>query len=322
MLILNASEIEDLLSLEDCIRAARTLFVDLAAGAYFNPVRQRFSPTASTNWMTLMPALRQTGLRRWCLKQMVVTPGNAARGLDPLQGVVIVHDGDDGQPLAVLHVGALTSVRTAAVSAMATQALARPDPRIIAVLGTGVQGRAHVRALQILYPSAQIRVWGRDPKRGTTLAQELNASAFETAQAAITGADVVCTCTAALQPLVRREWFKPGCHLNAVGASTRQARELDGETIAAASLFVDIREAALSESGDILGALRDGAITPEHIRAELGEVLSAGHPGRTSDQEFTVYKSLGFAALDLMAAELVIDKALSLGRGVSVDWRA
>jgi ornithine cyclodeaminase/alanine dehydrogenase-like protein (mu-crystallin family) len=321
MLVLNARDIEELLPIADCIEAAHTLFIDLARGGYFNPLRQRFSPPESSNWMTVMPALRLTGRRLWCLKQMVVTPTNSTRGIDPLQGAVLVHDGDDGRLLAVLQVASLTSIRTAAVTAVATRTLARPNPRIIAVLGTGVQGRAHIQAMRHLYPATEIRLWGRDRLRCEALAASVGAQPSPTAEAAMVGADIVCTVTGALQPFVRREWFGAGCHLNAVGSSTRAAREIDSATIAAASLFVDMREAALGESGDILGAMREGAMTPEHIRAELGEVLIGKHPGRTSEREFTLYKSLGFAALDLMAAELVIGRALAHGRGAEVDWQ-
>ena len=320
MLVLNEQAVRASLTMADCIVAIRRVFVDMAHGGYFNPLRQRARPDGNPNWITLMPVMRIAEPRLWALKEMAVTPANAARGLDPIQGAVLLHDGADGCLLAVVHAAALTAMRTAAVSAVATRALAQADARTVAILGTGVQGRAHIEAIRQVLPGARIVLWGRDRERAQLLAAETRCDVAASIEAAIRGADVVCTTTAAQQPITRPEWFAPGCHLNAVGSSTPAAREIDAATIARAALFVDRREAALAESGDILGALREQAITPAHIRADLGEVLSGQQPGRRTPEEFTMYKALGFAALDLAAAELAVGCARQCGQGIEVDW--
>jgi ornithine cyclodeaminase len=320
MRVLNEADVRALLPMADCIEAMARMFVEIARGGWHNPLRSRTRPEGSANWMTLMPVLRTGGRRLWGLKEMAVSPDNPARGLDPIQGAVLLHDGEDGRLLGIVHAPALTALRTAAVSALATRTLARAGAATVAVIGAGVQGRMHIEAMRSVLPGARIRLWGRSPDKGRALAAQAGAEFVPSIETAIRGADVVCTVTAALEPVVRREWFGPGCHLNAVGSSTPAARELDGATLAAAALFVDRREAALAESGDVLGALKEGAITPDHIRAELGEVLAGLRPGRRDAGEFTLYKSLGFAAQDLAAAELALERAARAGRGTEIAW--
>ncbi len=320
MRILNESDVIACLPMADCIEAMQRVFTDMAQGGYFNPLRQRARPDGHPGWITMMPVLRLTAPRLWALKEMAVHPANTGAGLDPIQGAVLLHDGEDGRLQGVVHAAALTAIRTAAVSAVATRALARPDAAVVAIIGSGVQGRAHIEAMRCVLPHARLLLWGRDQHRATNLAAECGIEAVASIEAAIRAADVVCTTTAALEPVTRAAWFSPGCHLNAVGSSTPAAREIDAATIARARLFVDRREAALAESGDVLGALRDKVITPEHIAAELGEVLTGRKPGRTNTSEFTMYKALGFAALDLGAAELALQRAAQLGRGSEVAW--
>ena len=320
MLVLSETDVRSLLTMTDCIEAMHDVFTGMARGAYFNPLRQRARPDGNPNWITMMPVMRTAAPRLWALKEMAVTPANAALGLDPIQGAVLLHDGDDGRLLAVVHAAALTAIRTAAVSAVATRALARADAQTVAIVGSGVQGRAHIAAMRCVLPQAHMRLWGRNAMSAAQLAADTGCEVMPSIDAAIRGADVVCTVTAALEPVTQADLFAPGSHLNAVGSSTPAAREIDAVTIARASLFVDRREAALAESGDILGALREQAITPAHIRAELGEVLTGMRPGRSHTQELTMYKALGFAALDLAAAELAWRRARERGMGVEVPW--
>lgn len=321
MRVLSRTDVEAVLTMPDCIEAMDAMFRGLARGEFFQPLRQRARPEDGRNWITVMPALRLGGTRLWGVKEMAVTPANAARGLDPIQGAVLLHDGDDGRLLAVLSAPALTAIRTAAVTALATRTLARKDARTVAIVGAGVQGRAHAAALRCVLPDAVIRIWSRTRANAEALAREVGATAAPSIEAALAGADVVCTVTAAAEPVVRREWFAPGCHVNAVGSSAPNTREIDGATFAAASVFVDRRESTVNESGDYLGALREGAISgPDHIRAELGEVLTGARPGRTRADELTLFKSLGLAIEDLVAAELALARARALGRGVECDW--
>lgn len=320
MLILNAKDLERALGMKECIEAMRTAFIEVQRDGYFMPLRSRVRAEQGSNWMTLMPSMRTSAPARWALKQMVVVPANSRVGLDPLQGAVLLHDGNDGRLLAIADVPTLTTIRTAATTALATLTLAPPDVRDIAIIGTGVQGRTHVRAMRAIFPHARIRVWGRSAESAATFAEQAGCKLACSIEEAVHDADVVCTVTASHEPILDHRWLKRGCHLNAIGSSTPAARELDGATLAAARLFVDRRNAALTESGDVLGALREGVITPDHIQAELGEVLEGLHPGRRSSDEFTLYKSLGFGAQDLAAIELALQAASKLGLGTEIDW--
>ncbi len=319
MMVLDARTLRAALPIPECVEAMRQVFIDAAEGGYYAPVRSRVRPAGeSPNGMTLMPTLRLKRPRRWCLKQMVVTPDNSARGLDPLQGLVILHDGDDGRVLAIADAPGLTTLRTAATTALATLTFARGDARTVAIIGTGVQGRTHIEAMRAILPGAQIRLWGRSEQKARELARETQCEPMPTIEQAVRDADVVCTVTAAHDPILRREWLAPGCHVNAVGSSTPAACEIDPALMAASRLFVDRRDAALAESGDVRRALAEGAITEDHIQAELGDVLLGRHAGRTSAEEITLYKSLGFGALDLGAIELALLNASARGLGTVV----
>lgn len=321
MRVLSARDLGSALTPEACVDTVREVFIQMANQRFHTPLRSRVRPSGEgPNGMTLMPSLRLAGPRRWCLKEMVVTPDNSRNGLDPLQGVVILHDGDDGHVLAIADAPELTAIRTAATSALATRTLARSDARVVAILGTGVQGRMHLQAMRAMLPDATLRLWGRSAEQTRRLAAASSAVPVDTIAAAVDGADVICTVTAAVDPILRREWITPGCHINAIGSSTPAACEIDPQLMGAVRLFVDQRSAALAESGDVLRALEAGAMTPDHIVAELGDVLCGHHPGRTSPQETTLYKSLGFGALDLAALELALEHAERLNLGTRIDW--
>lgn len=310
------------LDMKACIEAMRKVFIDVAQGRFYAPVRTRARPEgASPNGMTLMPTLRAAQPRRWCLKEMVVTPSNSAQGLDPLQGVVVLHDGDDGRVLAIADAPQLTALRTAATTALATLTFARRPVRTIAVVGAGAQGRAHLQSMRAILPEAELRLWGRTPEKAARIAAEYGAELMPSIEAAVRGADVVCTVTAAHDPILQAGWIAPGCHINAVGSSTPAACEIEPELMGRARLFVDRRDAALAESGDVRRALEAGTISADSIVAELGDVLSGQAQGRTGSEEVTIYKSLGFGALDLAALEVALNLAESSNAGVAVEWK-
>ena len=292
----------------------------LSRGEYFQPLRMKALPQNASNRMVFMPALRQTGHKLWALKEIVVTPGNSARGLDSHQGAVLLHDGDTGELLAAVHAGAITSIRTAATSAVATRALARKNSNQVAILGTGVQGRAHLEAMRCILPGASFRIWSHTFSNAEAAANSPDAVAATTIEEACDGADIICAVTAASEPILRVGTIPRGCHVNAVGSSIAATRELEGSAMAAGTLFVDRRESTVTESGDYLLALKEGAIGPNHIRAELGDVLLGRHPGRTSADEITIYKSLGLATQDLAAAEFVVRQAKERHIGVETDF--
>jgi ornithine cyclodeaminase/alanine dehydrogenase-like protein (mu-crystallin family) len=306
--------------MEACIDAVAGALASLARGELAQPLRSVIRAADGSGFFGLMPAHRGGGEPVYVLKEIVVLPGNSARGLDPHQGGVLLHDGETGFLTAVLNASPITEIRTAAVSAVATRLLARPDTRRVAVLGSGVQGRSHVEAMRVAVSDPEIVVWSRTREHAEALAAEAGAEVAASAEEAVAGADVVCTATSSPEPIVRREWLAPGTHVNAVGSSIPTTRELDTPTIAAASLFVDRRESTVNESGDYLIPLAAGAIGPEHIEAEIGEVLVGAHPGRTSSDELTVFKSLGLAVEDLAAAELVVRRARETGAGIEVDF--
>jgi len=261
----------------------------------------------------LMPAHRGGDSPLWSLKALTIFPGNSARGLDSHQGFVALFDGETGAPMAFLNAGGITAVRTAAVSGVATRLLAREDVKTLAILGTGTQARSHLEAMRAVRSFDRVLVWSAS---GRSLD---GAESVGSAEEAVREADVLCTTTSLPEPIVRREWLKPGVHINAVGSSIPSTRELDSETVAAAALFVDRRESTLNEAGDFLVPQREGLIGPEHIRAELGELLLGTAPGRGSDDEITLFKSLGLAVEDLAAAEYVLARAEQEDAGTVVS---
>ncbi|HEU0116108.1 MAG TPA: ornithine cyclodeaminase family protein, partial [Thermomicrobiales bacterium] len=212
---------------------------------------------------------------------------------------------ETGEPLASLDGRLVTEVRTAAVSAVATQHLARPDATALAILGAGVQARSHLAALRLVRAFRDVRVWS--PRHAGAFAQEFGVRAAASAEEAVRGADVVVTATTSRTPVLRGEWLEPGSHINAVGAARPDWRELDDEVMRRATIYVDSREAALAESGDIIAG---GAIA-----GELGEVVAGTTPGRTSSAQITLFKSLGLAVEDVATAELLCRKAGLLGNG-------
>ncbi len=221
---------------------------------------------------------------------------------------------------AILDASAVTSVRTAAVSAVATRLLAREDARVLAILGAGVQGRAHLAALPAVRSFEEVRVFSPNREHAVGLAGD-RATVAASAEEAVRGADVVVLATTAREPVVRRDWLAPGTHVNAIGASVAsdRDRELDVETVAASALFCDSRESLRNEAGEYRLAVEQGAISGEnHIRGELGEVLAGSAPGRLDPEELTVFRSLGLAVEDLAAAECAVERARRLGIGTEV----
>jgi ornithine cyclodeaminase len=305
--------------MESCIGAMEDVLAALEREELTMPLRFMVR-SGGEQLMGLMPAHRAGDAPLFSLKEIVVTPGNSARGLDPHQGAVLLHDGETGVLQAVANASAITEIRTAAVSAVATKLLARPDARRVAILGAGVQGHSHAVAMRAVLDDAELRIWSRTPAHAEALALEAHAVVCSTAEEALDGAEVVCTCTSSRDPIVRREWLAPGAHVNSVGSSIPSARELDADVVSAASLFVDRRESTVNESGDYLAAVEEVGIGPDHIRAELGELLVGAHPGRRDEGELTLFKSLGLAVEDLAAAALCVARAQERGLGVEVSF--
>ena len=322
ILVLAGHHVRELLTYRECADVMRAALAELARGQIQQPLRTVVRLRDAAGFMGLMPAYSPGA--GYGLKALVITPGNPAVGKDAHQGGVLLFDVRTGEPLALVNASAVTEIRTAAVSAVATGLLARPGAAELAIIGTGVQGQAHAHAIAATRPLAGIRLAGRDPARAREVAAGLAGqlgvpvSAHDEVPAAVAGAGIVVTATTSPQPVLRREWLSPGAHVNAVGACVPSARELDSATMAEAAIFADSRESVSHEAGDYLLAERDGVVNP--VRAELGELLTGTAPGRAGDDELTVFESLGLAAEDLAAASYLYEKATRLGAGTAADF--
>lgn len=313
-LVLGHAEIARALPMDECIEAMAAVLSADARGEVFQPLRSVAVPPNAEGLMGLMPAHRGGARPLFSLKAVCIFPTNPSRGLDAHQGTVTLFDGETGVPSAILDASAITEVRTAAVSALATRLLAREDARTLCILGAGVQAAAHLRALKLVREFHEVRVYSPTPGHAERLGEAVAATAEEAAR----DADVVVTATNAREPVLERAWLAEGAHVNAVGASQPSSRELDTATVAAAALFCDSRESLEHEAGEYRLAVEEGLIDPSHVSATLGEVAAQLHPGRTSAHELTLFRSLGLGIEDMAAAELAVDNARELGLGTEV----
>ena len=322
IIVLAGHHVRELLPYQECADVMRQALAQLARGEIQQPLRTVVRPKDAAGFIGLMPAYSpQAG---YGLKAICITPGNPAVGKDTHQGGVLLFDVRTGEPLALVNASAVTEIRTAATSAVATGLLADPEAAELAIIGTGVQGQAHAHAIAATRPLTGIRLAGRDLAHAREVAAQLAGqlglpvTAHHDVAGAVAGAGIVVTATTSPQPVLRREWLAPGAHVNAVGACVPQARELDTATMAEAALFADSRESVRNEAGDYLLAAQEGADNP--VRAELGELLTGTAAGRADDDEITVFESLGLAAEDLAAASYLYEKATGLGSGTSADF--
>jgi len=315
--VIDEHEVRRLLPMSECIDVMADALASLARGEVHNPLRFVVRPPGEPSLLGLMPAHRGGGRRLWGLKTVAIFPSNAERGLDLHQGFVALFDGETGETRAILNAGGITAVRTAAVSGVATRVLARDDAATLAILGAGIQAKAHLDAMRAVRDFDRVVVWSRTPGRAAAELDGVEEAA--TAEEAVRAADVLVTATSAPEPIVHRAWLRDGVHVNAVGSSIPTTRELDTATMHDAALFVDRRESTVNEAGDFLFPQREGAIGPEHIRAEIGELLIGTGKGRRSPDEITVFKSLGLAVEDLAAAEYVLARAEAEDAGTVVS---
>jgi ornithine cyclodeaminase/alanine dehydrogenase-like protein (mu-crystallin family) len=333
LLVLSGGAVRSVLGYPLCAETMHACLTARARGEVFQPLRSILKPDGAPGMMGLMPSFQAgTG---YGLKAINITPGNPAAGLDSHQGIVLLSSQETGQPLAVLNASAVTEIRTAAVSAVATEQLAVPGSDVLAVAGSGVQARSHISAIAAIWPLAEVRVAGSGPGRAAAFAAEVAPAALAEAGAAgvrvtacdsvreaVDGAGVVVTATTSATPVLEREWLAPGTHINAVGACLPHTRELDTRTVASAGLFADSRESVLAEAGDYLLAAADGAVGPDHIRAEIGDLLAGLAPdqGRRNATEITVFESLGLAIEDLAAAMAAYQAARQTGTGSWIEF--
>jgi ornithine cyclodeaminase len=308
--------------MDECVDVMAQALATVAKGKAILPLRPMIRLPDSPNIFALMPAYlgepKSVGV-----KVLTVFPVNHGTPIDAHQGAVLLFEADHGRLLAILDATTITAIRTAAVSAVATKLLAREDADELAILGAGTQGRMHLEAMTVVRPVRHVRIWSRTTEHARALAQlardrfELHAEVCSTPAHAVEHASIICTTTASATPVLEGEWLRPGTHINAVGACIPTTRELDTDTVRRARLYVDRRESALAEPGDILVPLREGAIGTDHIVAEIGELLLDGGERlrRRNDEEITLFKSLGLAVEDLAAAHHLYRKAQASGAG-------
>lgn len=308
MLILDADRVRELYRMRDAIDLMAEALRRYSAGQVSQPLRTIVRPPAERGLLGTMPC-HVSGERDagFGLKAMVLKPDNPARGLDLHIGLIMVFDPDTGAPLAVVDANAVTEIRTAAVSAVATDLLADRNADDLAILGSGVQARGHLAAMALVRPPRRVRIWSRTLAHAERLAAWaggwLRAEIVVVAEPAdaVHDANLLCTTMASQDPVVEADWLADGAHLNVVGGSFPDARELTSAAVARCSVFVDSRESAAAESGDLRAPLAEGLIGPDHVRAEIGEVLLGKQPGRRDAREITLFKSLGLAVEDVMS---------------------
>lgn len=326
LLVLNHAEVEQLMPVAACIEVMAEALAALASGQVHQPLRMVVRPPAAAGLMGLMPAYMSGERPAYGLKAVCVFPQNSKIGKDAHQGSVMLFSAETGEMLALMNASAITAIRTAAVSGVATRLLAKEDAGDLAIIGSGVQARSHLAAMAAVRPIRRARVASRAPANAQKFVSEMSPhynfpiEPVESVEAAVRGADIIVTATTAVTPVLHRDWVATGAHLNVVGSSIPTTREVDTATMAAASLFVDRRESTLNEAGDYLFAAREGGIGPDHIKAEIGEVLIGAKPGRMSPAEITLFKSLGLAVEDLASAEYLYRQAQKEGAGTWVEF--
>ncbi|NMH98309.1 ornithine cyclodeaminase family protein [Pseudonocardia acidicola] len=323
MLLLHREQIEDLLDLDELIDALGPAMADLSSGRASVPDRVAAGVPNREGLLTATPGYVPSS--QVLMAELVSWyPHNAGTGLPTRQAVIVAFDPDTGEPSALLDGTAIITIRTGACSALSVRLLARPDAEVLTIIGTGVQARSHARAVSRVRRLRQIRIAGRDPVKAADAAVELSAElpvdvvVVASIREALDGADIVCATTHAVVPVVRRAWLSPGVHVASVGHNSA-GREIDDDTIADALVCVESRAAVLAPfpagSNDLLEPIENGVIKPDHLHAELGELVAGARPGRSSPEQITLFKSVGVAVEDAAAVALVLQAAWDQGVG-------
>ena len=318
MLILNRREVDELLDVDALVDALAGAMDDLSAGRVSMPPRT-FAMVGDRGLLAAMPAYVGSS-ELLAAKLVLVFPGNASRDLETHQAIVAVFDAETGAPVALLDGAAITATRTACGSALATRLLARSDARVLAIIGSGVQARTHAHAVTRVRDIERILVAGRNAERLAAFASEIGAEVAPPDEA-VAAADVVCVCTSATKPVLLRRWLQPGTHVNAVGFAP--GPELEPEVFGDALVVVETRSAAIGEhpngSVDITTAIERGLLDRDSV-SEVGELVAGTRPGRTDDEQITVYRSVGVAVQDATSAGIVLEAARRSGAGTYVEF--
>jgi ornithine cyclodeaminase len=325
VLFVNEAGVRELLPMDSCVALMRDALTALSRGDAVLPLRSKVSLPDQSGLLGLMPGYLGDP-QSFGLKVVAVMPGNHGTPYDSHQGVVMLFGVKHGEPLAVMDASSITAIRTAAASAAATDVLARPDAGDLALIGSGAEGRTHLAAMKAVRRLRRVRVWSRTRANAERFAREEGTVAgvpievAETAEAAVKGADLICTTTSSKEPVLEGKWLASGAHVNAVGSCFPTARELDTNAVRRARLYTDCRESCLKEAGDFIIPRNEGSIDDGHLIGEVGEVFLGRIPGRRSQDEITLYESLGVAVEDLAAAHAIHRRARESGMGTWLEW--
>lgn len=325
LLIINAAQVRRLLPMTACMDEMAKALQALGQGELQNPLRTFTWLPEKRGLLAAMPAVAPDVMG---IKVISVMPGNITTAYESHMGAVLLFETTYGRPLAMLDASEITTIRTAAVSGVATRLLAREDASDLAILGTGVQAISHLEAMLVARNIKRVRAWSRTIENRQKFVAQAQAQfgvgveLADTAEQAVIGADIICTATASTQPVLKGDWLSAGAHLNVVGAATPQAREVDTAAMVKSRLFVDRRESVLNEAGDFLIPKQEGVIDDTHIQGEMGQLLLGQIIGRQDRDEITLFKSLGLAVEDLVSAQYIYHQAMQHGVGTRVEFGA
>jgi ornithine cyclodeaminase len=327
VLVVNHREVQQWLSMSECVDAMVAVFKMLNRGNAVNPLRNLMWLPDKSGLIGMMPAYLADA-RVMGLKAISVFPENHATEYDSHQGTVMLFETQNGRLLAMVDAGKITAIRTAAVSGVATQLLAATGAENLAILGSGVQAATHLEAMRVVRNIKHVRVWSRNFDHARSFAEResvrhsLDIEAIKSAERAVDGSDIICTVTSSTDPVLQGDWITPGTHINAVGSSVPFSRELDTTAVVKSKLFVDRRESTLNEAGDFLFPKKEGAINDAHVLGEIGDILLDKIKGRASKEDITLFKSLGLAVEDVAAAHHIYQKLSHQGDGRWIEFNA
>jgi ornithine cyclodeaminase/alanine dehydrogenase-like protein (mu-crystallin family) len=323
--VLRGSEVRQLLPMAECVDLMQRTMIAVAERRVVLPLRSVMVMPGEIGMLGNMPGYLADP-ECFGVKLVSLMPRNKPPQYSSHLGLVLLFEAEHGCPVALLDAAEITAIRTAAASGMATRLLARPDAGDVALLGAGEQARSHLEAMLAVRSLRRVRVWARDRGKAADFARvegarhQITIEPSATVMDAVAGADIICTATKAREPILLGEWLAPGTHLNVVGSSIAAAAEIDTAAVVKSRFFVDYRESTVNEGGEYLRALNSGAITPEHILAEIGEVANHTKTGRRALSDVTLYKSLGIAPQDLASSHYVLEKARAAGVGQIIDF--
>jgi alanine dehydrogenase len=323
MLILTETQVQALIDVDELITALERAHIQYSTGKTVMPVRLVVPLPQIDGRITAMPGFLNED-RALGMKVVTYFQNNPKQNLPSILATIMLFSTETGKMIAVMDGGYITAIRTACASAMATKVLSNPTASVLGVLGAGVQARAHIRALCRVRKLQTIKIYSPSGRSATKLKQELESeigiiiAVSNSVEETVRGSDLIVTATTAKEPIVSARWLQPGAHINAIGSHRPDARELDGATLARSKVFVDSRQAIMAECGDVLLALAEKSVMPDHVQTEIGEVLAGTRPGRSKPDEVTLYKSVGIAIQDVATADLVYHKALEQNLGTNV----